>query len=152
MGCSWERRWRAFSYSLRDIRTAFSYQRSAISSKWQWNAFPFAGIITPTLSLPEAVKKSHFHPHPVPPPSRGREFFNYFDMFTFSPRGRGQGEGEFFNFFTVQDGRAPRAPTIHPILPLLFPRSSRYPQGRPGGSPLQALKFTSLNSSLCNLS
>jgi len=33
---------------------------------------------TPTLTLPEAVKKSHFHPHPVPPPSRGREILLVF--------------------------------------------------------------------------
>jgi hypothetical protein len=45
--------------------------------------------IPPILSLPEGVKKSHFHPHPVPPPSRGREFFLYFNIFTLSPRGRG---------------------------------------------------------------
>ena len=29
-------------------------------------------------SLAEGVKKSHFHPHPVPPPSRGREFLLVF--------------------------------------------------------------------------
>ena len=30
---------------------------------------------------PEGVKKSHFHPHPVPPPSRGREFLLLFQHF-----------------------------------------------------------------------
>jgi hypothetical protein len=34
------------------------------------------------------------HPHPRPPPSRGREFFYYFTMRTLSPRGRGWGEEE----------------------------------------------------------
>jgi hypothetical protein len=29
------------------------------------------------------------HPHPSPPPSRGREIILYFNMFTLSPRGRG---------------------------------------------------------------
>jgi hypothetical protein len=37
---------------------------------------------TPTLALPEGMKKSLFHPHPAPPPSRGREFLFYFNMFT----------------------------------------------------------------------
>ena len=35
-----------------------------------------------------------------PPPSRGRGFLSYFNMFTLSPRGRGQGEGRYSDVFT----------------------------------------------------
>ena len=43
----------------------------------------------PHPTLPEAVKKSLKSPPPYPPPSRGREFLSYFNMFTLSPGGRG---------------------------------------------------------------
>jgi len=36
------------------------------------------------------VKKSHFHPHPVPPPSMGREFLFVFCAVIFSGRGYGR--------------------------------------------------------------
>jgi hypothetical protein len=53
----------------------------------------FIRDITLTPPFPEGVKKSLFHPHPFPPPLRGRQFLVYFNMFTLSPRGRGEGEG-----------------------------------------------------------
>ena len=42
-----------------------------------------------SLPLWEGVKKSIFHPHAVPPPSRGREFLFFFSFYTLSPCGRG---------------------------------------------------------------
>jgi hypothetical protein len=51
---------------------------------------PFSAVITPTPAFPEGVKKSILHPHPVPPPSRGREFlfgFRYFFPLPLRERG-----------------------------------------------------------------
>jgi hypothetical protein len=39
------------------------------------------------LPPPEGVKKSHIHPHPVPPPSRGRKFIINFNKLKLATEG-----------------------------------------------------------------
>jgi hypothetical protein len=51
-------------------------------------------VTLPLLTLPERVKKSHLHRHPVPSPQRGGNFFLYLNIFALSPGGRGEGEGD----------------------------------------------------------
>ena len=80
-------------------------------------------IITPTL--PEGVKKSHLHPHPVPPPSRGRELAR--SKILPLPPWEGLGEGDKKgNSYTIQLMFSPNCKPLFFLFIPYDPRQSTY--------------------------